>query len=346
MAENATYSLYCKEIDETFQYLIQLRPDGNYYDGLGNQIFLSGSGGGTVSTVIPIYGNGVSAIGLSYSTDFDIATASSALELNLAFTTLPSISISSLWSVRKNDNITGFPSTTISGNVVTNTMSATNITVPTGVRVYYGGTASIGSIGVGSSTPTLVTGNWSFIPNPPITYPNSSYLTQSNLVSNTTLNLTIQKPKTGFTFNGSNQLIRATGNDISSTNTTVTFNDVLYFGTVSTFGPGNITQAQADTISATAVQGVTNFRFGGKAQTLTPVIDSVNNRICIAYLATYGDLTHMVLNGAVDVFTSYYKRTNDLVITTLSGITASYRVYVARADNSYPVTPTQVLVTS
>ena len=287
-------------------------------------------------------GNGVSTqLSLGYSSDFDL-DVSNNLELALTFTSLPSLSIVNLWSVRKSDNVTQFPNTTIGGSLISGTSTAASITVPVGSIVYYGGTATIGAVSTGIQAPSNVTGNWVFSPNPPITYPKSSYFSASNIVVTTVYSISETKPKAGLIVSGS-QVIRATGNDSSSTSVSVTFNDLMYYGYINTLGSGTITQATANTISASDIQGLSIYKYGGKAQTLTSVTDSSGFRVVIAYLASYGNLSHIVLNAATDVLGSFYQRATNISISTLSGLTASYIVYVASVDNSYPGSNTLAL---
>ena len=295
-----------------------------------------------LTTSYPIMGNGVSTqLSLGYSSDFDL-DVSNNLELALTFTSLPSLSIVNLWSVRKSDNVTQFPNTTIGGSLISGTSTAASITVPVGSIVYYGGTATIGAVSTGIQAPSNVTGNWVFSPNPPITYPKSSYFSASNIVVTTVYSISETKPKAGLIVSGS-QVIRATGNDSSSTSVSVTFNDLMYYGYINTLGSGTITQATANTISASDIQGLSIYKYGGKAQTLTSVTDSSGFRVVIAYLASYGNLSHIVLNAATDVLGSFYQRATNISISTLSGLTASYIVYVASVDNSYPGSNTLAL---
>ena len=51
---------------------------------------------------------------------------------------------------------------------------------------------------------------------------------------------------------------------------------------------------------------------------------------------TYGDISNIVLNNSYGILGAFYKVASDITITTISGITATYRAYVAVADNSYP----------
>ena len=291
----------------------------------------------------PLIGSGTvsSPITLNYNTDFTLDN-SSKLSLSLDFTSLPALSISQTWNVKKNDSVTFFPTTVISGSSITGTMSNSSITVPTGCKVSFSGIATVAAAGVGQTVPTLMSGNWTWAPNPPISFPATSSLLTSGISSNTTYTVTAVKPKSGLIVS-SNQVARAIGNDTSSLSDSVTFNDVFYWGYTNVLGSGNIVQANVDTLTASSIQNLTSYRYGGKTQTLTPVADSFGNRILIAYLSTYGNISGIVLNGAYAILGAFLKTTSDISITTISGITASYRVYVAVADNSYSGTNTLVI---
>jgi hypothetical protein len=212
--------------------------------------------------------------------------------------------------------------------------TSTSITVPTGCKVIYSGISTISPTVGGQQPPTSVTGNFIYTPNPPSVYPATSSYTSSTISSNTTHTLTIAKPKSGLIV-VSNQVLRASGNDTSSTSDSVTFNDVFYWGYTSVLGSGNITQTTADTLSSSNIQSLTSYRFGTKAQTLTSVTDGSGTRLIIAYLSSAGNLSNVVLNGAIPILGAFLKKTTDLTITTISGGSYTYRVYVAVADNSY-----------
>jgi hypothetical protein len=42
-----------------------------------------------------------------------------------------------------------------------------------------------------------------------------------------------------------------------------------------------------------------------------------------------------LLSGSINSISAFKRASSDIIITTLSGLTASYRLYVANADNSW-----------
>lgn len=294
-----------------------------------------GSSFSGITVSLPLVGNGVtSQLSLGYSSDFDL-NVSNNLELALSATTLPSLSINRLWTVNKTDGTT-FSTVVISGTTIQHFMTNQNITVPTGCKVNYGATATIGALGTNIQAPTSVTGNFVFIPNPPITYPISSYFTSSVLSSGSSFNITEVKPKAGLQANLSTGAVtRASGNDSSSVTDQLSYNDVFYFGYTNTLGSGTITQTQANTLTSSTVAALNNFRYGTQVQTLTPVTDSAGFRVILAYPATYNPLITIVINNATNIIGNFFIVPN-MNIQTISGITVSYRAYVAAVDNSFP----------
>jgi hypothetical protein len=63
--------------------------------------------------------------------------------------------------------------------------------------------------------------------------------------------------------------------------------------------------------------------------------------LTFAYPSSYGDINSLTYSGSILNSISAFKRaSSDIIITTLSGLTASYRLYVANADNSWNTTIT------
>lgn len=309
--------------------------NGTTYDLSQNRSWTVSGSGGTVTVTAPLSGDGSSGnpIVLDYTSDFILD--SGALSLNLDATTLPTLSISRTWTLYKSDGTTPFPTTTIGSSTVSSSMTTSSVTVPRGCIMSYNGTATVAAVGVGQSPPTLMSGSWTWTPNPPTSFPASSNLATTGLTTTTTYTVTESKPKTGLIVSGT-QVIRATGNDTSTTSDTGTFNDVFYWGYTNALGSGIVDQATVDTLVAANIEALTSYKFGTKAQTLTGVNDSSGYRVIFAYLASAGNVSNIVLNSATSVLGAYLKRTSDLSITTISGASYTFRIYVAVADNSYP----------
>lgn len=257
---------------------------------------------------------------------------------NLAYTVLPTTYIESTSIIYNNDGVTTFGTYSIGGVVVSGVTSSVNFTVPTGSKVSYSGVATI----VGSSgSPTSITGNFIFTPNLPVSYP-AYGSTSSILSSTTTLTVILSKPRTGLIYqSGYDQVIAAVGNDTKVINSIVTFSDLFYFGTLPIGTTGlPITQTQVDGVTASQIQGLGNYKFGTKSQSFT-IADSSSNRVAFAYPSSYGDINTLTYTGSIiNSISGFKKATTDISIVTLSGLTASYRLYVATADNSWNTTIT------
>lgn len=258
---------------------------------------------------------------------------------NLAYTVLPTTYIQSTSIIYNNDGVTTFGTYSIGGVIVSGVTSSTNFTVPTGSKVSYSGIATI--VGSSLGIPTSITGDFIFTPNLPASYP--AYGTASSILSSTTtLSVILSKPRSGLIYqSGLDQVIAAVGNDTLVINSIVTFSDIFYFGTLSIGTTGlPINQTQVDSVTASQIQGLGNYRFGTKSQSFT-IADSLSNRVAFAYPSSYGDIDTLTYTGSILNSISGFKRaTTDISIVTLSGLTASYRLYVATADNSWNTTIT------
>ena len=310
--------------------------------------------GGSIITDKPVYGDGTALdpITLSYHTgDFaltgsNLSGGATGIMLNLEFTTIVSPTLSAGWSVRKNDNSTTFPTTSIqNGNTVQGTMSGA-ITVPNGSYVdLTSGIATIPAAGSGQQGPSTVTGSFTFTPNPPTVLPaTSATLTATNLIATTSYNTTITKPKSGLEVSGG-RVVRASGNDTSSASIAVTFSPLFYYGYLVVGPPATpITQPEVDAITGTQIEAFTNLRFGTKSQSFVTNDSTIpGSRLVFAYLASAGNLTQITKTGSTfNVLTSFKKGTNPLNIVTASGATYSYIYYVANATNSWNTTVTTV----
>jgi len=150
----------------------------------------------TIYKNAPLNGEGSTStdpLYLSYNTDFALTSigtvgGATGLMLNLEATTIVSPSIQSVSLIYKSD---GSPFTeTLSGSVLGPNSTSNNLVVPIGCRVAYGGTATIPAPGSGQGAPTLVSGAYSFSPNPPVSFPASGVtFPGSQLISSTTFTI-------------------------------------------------------------------------------------------------------------------------------------------------------------
>jgi hypothetical protein len=256
------------------------------------------------------------------------------VEIDLAATALVTPTIVSRWEIYESDGTTSFGPTTINGSTVGTFSTSNSVTVPDGCIVQYTGTSSIPAATTGYSTPATRTGSYTFVGS---TYPViSATLSTTGLSSTTTYTTTITKPKTGLIVSGV-QVIAATGSDSTSVSATITFSKLFYFGYLS-IGPysSNISQVEVDAVTAGQVEGLGNYRFGGKAQTFVSNDGGIGSRLVFAYPSSLGVLTSLTYTGStVNSLGAFTIRTGTLSITTLSGSTVSYYVYVANADNTW-----------
>jgi len=311
-----------------------------------SEIFVDAPLGGSGETISdPLY--------LAYNTDFTTTTTnvnptgSTGLSLNLSATTLVTPTLTSNWEVHMNDGTTPFQSVTISGQTIPPANPTNSINVPIGAKVNFSGFATIPAAGSGQSAPTAVSGPYIFSPlSPPSTYPaNSSTLTASGLSTNTSYGIGLTKPKTGLitsTGTAPYQILRATGNDSTNAGASLSFSNLFYWGYMQV-GPVSlpISQATVDGITATQIQNLGNYRYGTKVNQSFTVNDNAPGlgtgwRVVFAYLATAGDLTTLTVTGSsINQAGAFKRATNDITITTLTGITAIYRLYVSNADKTW-----------
>jgi hypothetical protein len=262
------------------------------------------------------------------------------VEIDLAATGLVTPVITSRWNIFNSDGVTPFGPTSIGGTIVGTFSTSNSLTVPIGCRVSFTGTSTIPAASTGFSTPTTRTGSFTFSG---FTYPVvSATLSTTGLSASTPLTIpyttTLTKPKTGLIVSGS-QVIVATGSDTTSATTQVTFNNLFYFGYLIVGLVGiTITSSEpyVNVITASQIEGLGNYRFGGKAQAFVSSDGGAGSRLVFAYPSSLGNLTSLLKQGdAIDSLGAFTRRTNPLVITTLSGMTMSYHVYVANADDAW-----------
>ena len=106
-------------------------------------------------------------------------------------------------------------------------------------------------------------------------------------------------------------------------------------------------QAAVDGITGGQIEGLGNYQFGGKAQTF-PVNNSdyaipprgVGYWVAFAYPASFGPISTLFLNN--ETFSqvgAFVKASNPITVTTLTGFSTGYQLYVALADNAWYTIP-------
>jgi hypothetical protein len=354
----ASHSHYVYELIDVQDYSATPPNDGDILEwDAALQLWVvapSGGGGSTVDTADPIYGDGSvgDPVNLSYHTgDFTLTTSNisggtQGIMLNLDFTTLPTPVMAGNWTVRKNDNLTLFPATVFqNGTTVQGSMTGTSIRVPVGSYVNLtSGTATIPALGPGQQGPTTVTGNFTFVPNPPVAFPSiSNVLSQTNIISNSTFTVNMSKPKSGLEVSAG-RVVRATGNDTASGSIAVTFSNVFYYGYIVVGPPLTpINQVQVDSITASQIEAFTNLRFGDNRSQSFVVNDSApsGTRVVFAYPASFGNVATLIKTGSTtNEITAFTRCSSPINITTVSGAVIPYIFYVANAANAWNTTLT------
>ena len=327
--------------------------------GMGYQWISIGGSAGTsgtsaLSVLAPIYGNGTSGdpVNLVYSSDFSLSTINTpgnkpGLSLNLDSTLIVAPSVSSSWHIYNISGTSAFSSAFISGATIGPTSTNNYINAPAGCKVNYSGLATIPIPGSGYASPSTVSGNYTFTPNPPLSYPAYGSSSYFGINTNTNFSVNLSKPKSGLIVVGS-QVTRAYGNDNSSAGAGVTFQDLFYYGYL-LIGPVSlpISQSTVNSITSSQIQGLGNYNFGGKNQAF-----SVNDggaglgagwRVIFAYPASYGNLGSLNVTGSTVNQIGAFTKLNSpsyIAITTLSGASINYTFYVANADHSWNTTIT------
>lgn len=256
------------------------------------------------------------------------------VEIDLTPTSLVTPIITSMWDIFMNDGVTPFGPTSIDGSIIEAFSISNNIIVPVGCRLSFTGNSTIPDATSGFSIPTTRTGNFTFSGS---TYPLiSATLSVTGIVSNVTYTTTITKPKTGLIVSGS-QVIAATGSDTLSVSTQVTFSNLFYYGYLN-IGPisSNISQITVDGLTSSQIEGLGNYKFGGKAQTFVANDGGSGSRLIFAYPASLGTISTLTYTGStVNSIGAFTIITTPITITTISGISTPYIVYVANADNTW-----------
>lgn len=276
------------------------------------------------------------------------------VEIDLAATQLVTQTIVSRWDIYKSGGTTSFGPIVINGTGTSmatfsvGTFSTSNsVTVPNGCIVKYTGTSSIPAATTGFSTPSTVTGSYTFSSG---SYPKvSATLSTTGLSASTTYITTISKPKTGLIVSPNSQVITATGSDSRAVSASLVFSNVFYYG-YANIGQVSIslTQVDVDTYNSmtlkSIVEGLGNYKFGSKNQKFASNDGGAGSRLIFAYPSSLGDLSSLTVTPfpepvpapvASSTLNAFIKRTSTLSITTISGATVLYTIYIAVADNSY-----------
>jgi len=318
----------------------------------GNKGETGPQGASSIIVDAPLTGNGgaTSHTKLAYNTDFGLTSTNvtpagaDGLMLNLDSTTIVAPTISSSSVIYKSDGSTIFGPFTISGQSIGGTMTSNNITVPNGCKVNYTGNANIPAPSGGQGAPTSVTGSFGYA-NPPSVFPAAGSTSVNGITGSTSYNVALSKPKTGLITSGTSapyQIIRATGTDNSGATASVNFSPLFYWGYLN-IGPSGNTGSQplADGLTAGQIEPFTRYNFGTKAQSFA-VNDSFAAgrgggwRVVFAHLDSAGTISTLTVPGSsINQNNTFLKKALPTTITTVTGATASYAIYISAADNAW-----------
>jgi hypothetical protein len=221
-------------------------------------------------------------------------------------------------------------------------MTGSSIELPSGAYFDFGGTAYCPTPSATQTLPTGVSGDFTFSPTPPTGNQYSQFFTESSVTGTTTYNSIFTSPNTGLQVSGT-QVIRATGSQTKSSSVTVTYRDVFYWGVSSYWGPNpSLPSSLVDSIDnatmASIITGLTDltYQFGTKAQTLNSVTTGSGQRLVFAYPSSYADIVDVATDPpSVSYKNSVIKRSTNVTLTTISGLSTTYKVYVFVSDNSF-----------
>ena len=327
---------------------IKFEGTGITISSTGDFVVIGISGGGAIETTAPLTGDGTpgSAVTLQYTNDFGLTA--DKLALNLDFTPLVTPLIVSNWNIWKYASWQTVPMDTYTiANYTPGTspvLTSNTVQVPKGVIVDFGGTASC-PIPSGQLLPTSTSGDWSWTPTDPPVAGQTSNLVETNLnydYSNVNISYSTSfaAPNSGLVVQN-NRVVRASGDQSTSASVQIVFKDVFYWGYSGYWGANNNLPVSAVTgLSQSGMAGIIDtlttptYLFGGRNQTLSGVDDSSGIRLVFAYPAALGDLTSIKYNGVLEILDAFIKYPS-FDFTTISGLTAAYKAYVAVSDNGY-----------
>lgn len=260
-----------------------------------------------------------------------LTTVAGILRLNTDFTTLVSPTISTTWTLYRNDGTTPYsPSTSTSKNLI----------VDKGVRAFISSTYQYPNATTGQGNPTSVSGNYgTTLPSPATPsappFTNSGGVITSNTATTTTYSVTLSKPKNGLVVSGSN-VIPATGTDTTTDSTSISFQ-----------GRGVLAFSINSSLTATEIQGFYNATIDSATNTSNnPKFQTTRARTFGSVTASGGTYTYYLLdaalgrptsviqNGALPVFGAFEFLT-DVNIINAAGITVPITVMKSTATDAF-----------
>lgn len=208
------------------------------------------------------------------------------------------------WKVYKNDNSEVIPTPTFP--------------IEKGFKAKYTGTWKW-QTSAGKKNPTKTSGTWgTTLPASGIA--SSSFTSPDYVTTNTTYNQIVYAPKLGLMVSGTN-VTPAKGDDSKSVNTSVSFSDRVYYGTVTTKTPNEAT-----------IKDLTTF-LGSKAKTISGVTTNASQYYCYTYPKSLGTLSTIIQDGAQPVLNAFTK--SELTITNAAGVQVALYLYVSNNPGAF-----------
>lgn len=238
------------------------------------------------------------------------------LALDTDFTTIVSPNISTNWTLKKNNGVTDYnPASSTSKNLI----------VDKGVVAHISSVYSYPTAGVGQGLPTSVSGSYGTSLPAPNTPSSPAFTNSGNpITSNTSFSTTLAKAKSGLPVVGG-QVQLPTGNDTSSDSTSLTF-----------LGRGTMIMSSLAILAASDIEptlNVDSFQ-SSRSRTFGSVTSGVGNYTYYVYDAALGDITNVIQNDALPVFTAF-QFLSRVDIVNAAGFTMSVVVLRSNATNAF-----------
>lgn len=150
---------------------------------------------------------------------------------------------------------------------------------------------------------------------------NSSTTNITGITSNRSITQNLYADKKGLLVNGE-KVVNATGEDKSYKSMTVTFNHMLFRGSVISATP------TGEQVSALAGELVTS-----RAKTVSGITSAAGQYYVYAYPQELGDLTSIIQNGSIPVLSAFNK--TNVTYTNAAGLSITLNVYTSANDGAF-----------
>lgn len=150
---------------------------------------------------------------------------------------------------------------------------------------------------------------------------NSSTTNITGITSNRSITQNLYADKKGLLVNGE-KVVNATGEDKSYKSMTVTFNHMLFRGSVISATP------TGEQVSALAGELVTS-----RAKTVSGITSAAGQYYVYAYPQELGDLTSIIQNGSIPVLSAFNK--TNVTYTNAAGLSIALNVYTSANDGAF-----------